>query len=315
VPSAPTPTDLVTAWTVQPLAIAAAVLLAGWYLRSARRRRISTGRVGTGRVGTGRVGTGRAVTFVLGLAVFVWGTCGFAGVYLDDLFYVWTAQALGLLLIVPYLLLAGGTLELAGRPAQRFLATRFARTLANPLVGPALVPVLSLVLFFGPLPRWAIETPAVGWLLQLVLVAVGALIVLPLVETGAPRTSLAVGLSLALGSFELVLDALPGIALRLHRSLATSYFDARAVHDWTPAALRDQQIAGAILWCVAELLDLPFLVLVFRQWLRADAKDAADIDAVLEAERAARGDPSTDDTRDQPWWLSDPAMQDRLRRR
>jgi cytochrome c oxidase assembly factor CtaG len=285
---------------VQPLAIVAAVLLAAWYLRAARRRGVAIGQV---------------ATFALGLATLVWATCGFAGVYVDDLFYVWVSQTLGLLLIVPYLLLAGGTLELVGRPAQRFLATRFARTLANPLVGPALVPLLSLVLFFGPVPRWAIETPAVGWIVQLVLVTVGALIVLPLVESGPARTSLAVGLSLALGSFELVLDALPGIALRLHRSLVTSYFDARAVHVWTPTALRDQQIGGAVLWCVAELLDLPFLVLVFRQWLRADAKDAADIDAVLEAERAARGDPSDDVTRDTPWWLSDPAMQERLRRR
>jgi hypothetical protein len=65
---------------------------------------------------------------------------------------------------------------------------------------------------------------------------------------------------------------------------------------------------------VAELLDLPFLILVFRQWLKADEKDAADIDAVLDAERAARGEESDDETRDAPWWLSDPTMQDRLRR-
>lgn len=299
-PGAPTPTSLVTAWTVQPVAIVAAVLLAGWYLRAAGRRGISAG---------------RRLTFGSGLVLLVWGTCGFAGVYVNRLFYVWTSQQLGLMLVVPYLLLAGGALEVAGRPAQRLLATPFARTLANPLVGPAVVPVLSIVLFFGPLPRWAVETPALGWVLQLVLVAIGGLIVLPLIDTGPTRTSLAVGLSLALGSFELVLDALPGIALRLHRSLATSYFDARTVHGWTPTALRDQQIAGAVLWCVAELLDLPFLVLVFRQWLRADAKDAADIDAVLEAERAARGDPSDDDTRDTPWWLADPEMQERLRRR
>ena len=107
------------------------------------------------------------------------------------------------------------------------------------------------------------------------MLALGALVVLPLVGAGRPRTSLAVGLSLAIGSLELVLDALPGIALRLHRTLVTSYFDVRAVHSWTPDALRDQQIAGAVLWCVAELLDLPFLILVYRQWLRADANDAA----------------------------------------
>ncbi|MGH8859980.1 MAG: cytochrome c oxidase assembly protein, partial [Jatrophihabitantaceae bacterium] len=180
-------------------------------------------------------------------------------------------------------------------------------------IGPALVPVLSVALFFGPLPRWAITVPAFGWFEQLLLVAIGALIVLPFVGVNGPRSSLAVGLSLAIGSFELVLDAVPGIALRLHRSASTSYFDARAVHAWTPGALHDQQIAGSVLWAVAELLDLPFLILVYRQWLRADAKDAADVDAVLDAERAARGEPDDDEARDAPWWLSDPSMQSRLR--
>lgn len=296
-PAEPTPSTLVTAWTWQPLALAAAVVLTAWYLRRARRLR-----------------RGQVTVFFLGIAALVWGTCGFAGVYLGHLFWVWTAQQLGLLLVVPYLLLAGGPLDVAGRPVQRFLATRFVRAIGNPLIGPALVPLLSVALFFGPLPRWAIAAPVFGWVEQLVLVAIGALIVLPLVGTGAVRTSLAVGLSLAIGSFELVLDALPGLALRLHKTLATSYFDLRPTRSWSPSPLHDQQIAGAVLWCVAELLDLPFLVLVFRQWIRADAKDAADIDAVLEAERAARGEPSDDESRDAPWWLSDPAMRDRLRR-
>jgi putative membrane protein len=183
--------------------------------------------------------------------------------------------------------------------------------LSNPLIGPAVVPLLAVVLFFGPAPRWAIDIPVVGWIEQLLVLAIGALIALPLVGTDELPSSLRVGLALAIGSFELVLDAVPGIALRLHRSLTTSYFDARSVHPWTPAALHDQQTGGAILWCVAELLDLPFLFLVFRQWIRADARDAAQVDAVLEAERVARS--STDEERDTPWWVSDPSMRDRLR--
>lgn len=299
-PAAPTPATLVTAWTVQPIAIVAVVALVGWYARGARR---------------GGIRPVQALVFALGILALLWATCGFAGVYLDDLFYVWTAQQLGLLLVVPYLILAGGPLRLAPRPIRRILDTRFAKTLANPLIGPALVPLLSIMLFFGPLPRWAIDVPVFGWIEQLLVVLIGCLIVLPLVGAGGIRSSLAVGLSLAIGSFELVLDAVPGIALRLHRSLATSYFDSRVLHDWSPAPLRDQQIAGAVLWCVAELLDLPFLVIVFRQWLKADEKDAADIDAVLDAERAARGEQTDDETRDAPWWLSDPAWQERLRRR
>jgi cytochrome c oxidase assembly factor CtaG len=298
----PTPSALLTAWTVQPLAILAALFLALWYARAAHRSK-------------GRWPRSAAIQFGVGLAALLYATCGFAGAYLDDLFWVWTAQQLALLLVVPYLILAGRPLQLAGPAVHRFLGTGFVRFFANPLIGPALVPLLSVALFFGPLPRWAIEVPAFGWVEQLVLVAIGALIVLPLVGTDEPRTSLAIGLALAIGSFELVLDAVPGIALRLHRTLSTSYFDARVSHPWSPAALHDQQTAGGVLWCVAELLDLPFLIIVFRQWLKADERDAADIDAVLEAERAARGEPDIDETRDVPWWISDPTMQRRLQRR
>jgi cytochrome c oxidase assembly factor CtaG len=297
----PTPSALLSAWTVQPLAIVAALLLALWYARATRRS------------GT-RLPRGAAIQFGIGLAMLVFATCGFAGAYLDDLFWVWTAQQLALLLVVPYLILAGRPLQLAGPAVHRFLHTGFVRFFANPLIGPALVPLLSVALFFGPLPRWAIDVPPLGWAEQLVLVAIGALIVLPLVGTDQPRTSLAVGLALAIGSFELVLDAVPGVALRLHRTLSTSYFDARVAHPWSPAPLHDQQLAGGVLWCVAELLDLPFLIIVFYQWLKADERDAADIDAVLEAERAARGEPDVDETRDVPWWISDPAMQRRLQR-
>jgi putative membrane protein len=166
------------------------------------------------------------------------------------------------------------------------------------------------------LPRWAIETPAIGWILQLVLVGIGALIVLPLVDLDAAPSSLAVGLSLAIGSFELVLDAIPGIALRLRTTLATSWFDARDIHPWSLRPLHDQQVSGAIVWVVAELIDLPFLLLVYRRWLRADARDAAEADAVLDAERAARAalTDGEEPTQDAPWWLSDPAMQERFKR-
>jgi cytochrome c oxidase assembly factor CtaG len=105
------------------------------------------------------------------------------------------------------------------------------------------------------------------------------------------------------------------VVLRLRNGLVTGWFDYRDVHSWTPDALHDQRVAGAVLWCIAEIIDLPFLVLVYRRWLRADARDAAEVDAVLDAERAAREAlPETEADRDAPWWLTDPTMQQRLHR-
>lgn len=314
----PGPSALLAHWTVQPVAIAVAVLLAANYVRGIRVLRRQT-----------RAWPAwRGAVFLFGLLVLVAASCGFPEVYSHSLYWVWTTQTLTLWLVVPILVLSGHPVQLARAVAgadsrlDRLLRSRFARVVGSPLVGPALVPLLSGVLFFGPLPRWAISSPAAGWVLQLVLLVVGALMVLPLVGLDEDASSLAVGLSLAIGSFELVLDALPGVLLRLHTGLVTSWFDSRSTHAWTPSALHDQQSAGAILWCIAEIIDLPFLVLVYRRWLRADARDAARVDAVLEAERAARRglrDETAGATaaaeRDAPWWLSDPAMQRRLRDR
>jgi putative membrane protein len=308
-----TPGALLTAWTWQPLSLAAVLALAGWYAVGLRRLH-RTGR---------RWPAGRTLTLVLALVLVVWTTCGFPQAYGRSLFWVWTAQYLALLLLLPVLVLAGGPLHLArtltgGRGGvDRVLASRPVRWVGNPLVGPLLVPVLSAALFFGPVSGWAVGTPFVGWVLQLAVLLVGAVIALPLAGVDDGASSLAIGMALAIGSFELVLDAIPGIVLRLRRSLSASFWAHASPLPGALAPLHDQQRAGAILWGVAELLDLPFIVVLFVRWTRADARDAAAIDAVLEAERVARG-PRPDDPdaeiSDVPWWLTDPGMQERLRR-
>lgn len=286
----PVVADIATRWTVAPVALAVAAIAAGWYVGSVRRLQRSGGRAGWP--------LRRSVTFGLGIALLVWTTCGFTQVYSRALFWVWTSQQLVLLLIVPILLMAGQPIELARRTrGERALPVRLVQSrvgglFANPLVGPVLIPALSFVLFFGPLPGWAIEYPVFGAILPVMIVGAGALIVLPLVSTDDTRGSMAVALALTIGVFELLLDAIPGIVLRLHTTIVTSYFDHRHEHSWSPTHLHDQQLGGAILWCVAELIDLPFLLLVYLRWLRADERDAAEIDTVLEAERIARGEPA-----------------------
>ncbi len=103
---------------------------------------------------------------------------------------------------------------------------------------------------------------------------------------------------------------------------------------WAPAALDDQHTAGGILWAVAEVFDLPFLVLAATRWMLADAVEARRIDA----EPRPRGRPlrrcirpaallsrpvSTGHQQLQPirpapsmtrpWWLDDPELRDRYR--
>jgi putative membrane protein len=301
--------DLVTRWTPQPVGIAAAVIAAGWYVWSVRALRRPTS----------RWARRRSVSFGLGIVLLIWTTNGVAEVYSRSLYWIWTTQQLLLLLIVPVLLMAGQPIELARRTrGDRALPARLVdsgagRFFANPLVGPVLIPVLSVALFFGPLGGWAIQYRAVGLVLPVVVTAIGALIVLPLVSTDDHRGSMAVAAALTIGVFELLLDAAPGIVLRLRTTIVTSYFDHRSEHSWTPTHLHDQQLGGAILWCVAELIDLPFLLLVYLRWLRADERDAREIDTVLEAERIALGTAGDASVGDAPWWHSDPTLRERFK--
>jgi cytochrome c oxidase assembly factor CtaG len=312
--------ELLTQWTFSPIAVVASIVLAGWYVggvQVVKRRAADRPSAWPAR---------RSVSFALGLTLLIWTSCGFPQVYGRTLFWVWTAQLLVLWLLVPLVLLAGRPLHLVRAlygdtaPVLRLLRSKPFRVLGNPLVGPAVVPALSAGLFFGPLPGWAVGTDAVGWLLQAVLVLIGAAILLPLVGLDDRASSLAVGLSLAVGMFELVLDAVPGIVLRLNAHISSTYFDHHREYSWAPGQLHDQQIAGSILWCVAEVIDLPFLLLVFNRWIRTDAREAAEVDTILEAERVSRGTTTSDENattdpqyRDPPWWLTDPAMQERMR--
>lgn len=316
---APSATVVLSSWTLQPVAVAAVIAFAVWYAR-AHRRLQSTGARWPAR---------RPILLVAGLLLAVWLTCGFPQVYSRALYSVWTAQVLALWLLVPALVLGGRPLALAratggGRTAERLFDLPGVRVLHNPLVAPVLVPLLSIVLFFGPLPAWATASAPVGWLVQTLLVLLGVAMVVPLLDSPVLASSLAIGASLAIGLFELVLDAVPGIVLRLHRGMVSSFFDQVGSASWLPDHLHDQQLAGTILWAVAEVLDLPFVLIVFGLWIRADARDAAAMDAVLEAERVVRAalapEPVEGDAEqehgpaDVPWWLTDPTMQRRLHR-
>jgi putative membrane protein len=273
-----------------------------------------------------RCGSGVAAALhrlvLLGVAVFVWTSCGFLQVYGRSLYWVWTPQALTLLLLVPVLLMAGQPAELLRRlrgrrsGVVRLLDGRIGLVLSSPVIGPVVVPLTAAALFFGPIAGGASAHAANGWVLDLALLSIGAVIALPLVDVAEAETSLAIGLAMAVGMFELVLDAMPGIVLRLQTKTVTGFFDVRVSQPWAQSPVHDQQLAGAILWGVAEIVDIPFLILVFRRWVRADAREAAELDGHLD--RAA---PTTSqeaglsgDQVPQLWWMCDPALRERFQR-
>ena len=183
----------------------------------------------------------------------------------------------------------------------RLARARPVRALTSPLVGPLVVPVVLGVVFFSPLLHASLMSTGVDDLLQAALLAVGGVIALGLVGDGTEHESaLALGAAVAVGLGEFLLDAVPGIVVRLRTHLlATSYWTG--LHrGWGPSPLVDQQHAGAVLWFVAEFGDLPLMVILVRRWVRADARESALEDRQLDALEASA--PRDDEGRLLPWW-------------
>lgn len=307
--AAPTAAALLTDWRPDYLVIAVVVALGVGYGRT----RLLAARRGLDWP------LHRDVLFGMGLVALVWTSNGFPEARGFQLMWVWMVQQLLLLLIVPVILLSAQPLSLARMVhGDRALPLRLRdagplRLLGNPLVGPVLVPVLCLLLVFGGLGAFSLQSVLAGGAVHLLLLLAGALVALPLVSTDDERTSLAVGLSLGVGFVELILDAFPGIVLRFQTHVVLVHF-ALARPAFAPVGIDDQHIAGGILWVVAEVLDLPFLILAATRWIKADAREAAGIDAQLDARQhwAEDGTAVAAPVVERPWWLDDPELRGRF---
>lgn len=314
VPLDPAAHPVASAWTLDPWTTVVLALLVVGVLAGGRRTRDWS--------------WGRLVPLLAGVAVAVVAVDAWPGVYARVLLSVHVSQQLALLLLAPVLIAFGRPAEplrALGLHLPRPVATVH-RRLAHPLLAPVLVPVIASLLYFTPLLQITFDSRLAADLMHVVLLALGAVGAAPLAREDPAATSLGVGLVVFLGLIELLLDALPGIFMRLATGTLEPVVAVAARRDWGPSPFHDQQLAGAILWAVAELLDLPYLMVVFRHWIRADAREASQLDAELDRaalERRLRKPvtleeatgPGAEPELEQPWWEQDGSVFGELRAR
>jgi cytochrome c oxidase assembly factor CtaG len=235
----------------------------------------------------------------LGVGSYAVVTLGFLGVYSPYLRWAFAAQAALLLLVVPPLIAVGRPVELARRTLgdrgirrlDRVVGSRFARSLSHPIGGPTVLLVV-LLLFLTPLPVEVRTHPVALAAAQIALPALGLFPVLPVAAGQEPVSSTTMAIGFLIAFVELVADAVPGILLRLHAGVIGAGVQLTARPSWRPSPLRDQQLSGDVLWFIGEAIDVPFLAWLVVRWIRADQREAAAVDARLDAAYD-----------DRPWWV------------
>lgn len=270
-------------WGLDPWALIAALLLAACYGAGVYRLK-------------GVWPLHRTVLFgVAGLGSYLMISCGFLGMNSQSLRWAFAVKLALLLFLVPLLLVLGKPLELARRSIRPGRLRKQLSSLANwpmKFFGNAIIAPLVGLAFFA-----ALLTPISGVVrldgaaeaaLTVLVPLLGLVLVLPVTEAGGRTTSAFIVLEILFAFIELLADAIPGILLRLSGTVLDGAGAVSGVHPaWFPNPLRDQQLAGDWLWLIAEISDLPILVLMFLRFSRADKRERAEIDELSDEEMAA----------------------------
>ncbi len=267
-------------WRLDPVALAAILIAAALYL--------------VGVVRAARRGNRWPVRFTLaflglGLGSFAVVEFGFLGAYSHDLRWAFTTRIALLLFAVPACIAAGrpiGLLRVSMGESgvarlERVLTTRALKLFGNAIFA-TIFSALVFCLFLTPF-AWVLRgTPALSAGLGIVIPLLGLIMVLPIVENAGGRTSLFITVEFLLAFVELVIDAVPGIVLRLndaildHAPIIGPAVSSAA--NWWPNPVHDQHLAGDFLWFIAEIADVPILVLLFVRWTRSEKREEKKFD-------------------------------------
>jgi putative copper resistance protein D len=284
----------VTTFTFSWVICGALVLVTGIYLAGVRRYpSLEDGR---------RWSIKRTVSFIGGIVVVFLATQSVVGVYDMTLFTDHMIQHLMLIMVAAGLFAMGAPLELAtttipgslGRGLNRLVSSRVGEIIGHPvfafLAYAFFIPVTHLTSLFNLMlsHMWIHHLEQIGFLL------VGYLFWRPVVAIEPSRHPLAPGLRIIYLALAVPVDTITGLALVMTNHEVFSTY-ASMHRTWGPSLVTDLRTGGAIMWIGGDFLMLLAMIPVAFVWMRDEDSKVDDLDARLDAERAAAGLPFTRD--------------------
>ncbi|MDQ1128624.1 cytochrome c oxidase assembly protein [Microbacterium sp. SORGH_AS_0888] len=229
--------------------------------------------------------------FVIGLGSYAVVELGFLGGHAQELRWAFTTRIALLLFVVPAGIALGQPLQLimaaGGESAtSRVLATlrsRAMRLFGNAMFA-TLFAALVMCLFLTPLAGVLRTNPVSESLIGVIVPLAGAAMVLPMSVTSAAHASVFLVIEFFLAFIELLIDAIPGILMRLSDTVLDGITTVTGTAPWWPNPLRDQQLSGDLLWFIAEVGDVPVILLLLLRWMRTDRHEASAYDDLSDEE-------------------------------
>jgi putative copper resistance protein D len=209
--------------------------------------------------------------------------------YSHALFSVHMVQHLLLTLVAAPLLVLGSPVALAARsiprsPRRRLTAFVHSRPMAaatTPVVAWSLFALVMWLTHFSPLYDRALDDPLLHTAEHGAYLAAGLLFFWPLagLDPGAAgRMSHPARLLYLV--IALPQQAFLGIAILSATDVLYPHYSALR-RTWGPSPLRDQELAGVVMWVVGDMLFLGALVAAVIAWMRHDEREARRIDRRL----------------------------------
>ncbi|GAA4679052.1 cytochrome c oxidase assembly protein [Frondihabitans cladoniiphilus] len=229
---------------------------------------------------------------VLGLGSYAVISFGFLGTYSHDLRFAFTTRIALMLFVVPALMALGRPVQLARASLaaaplavlEGFLGSRFMKVIGSAIFSPIFA-LVAFSVFLTPIAFTLRVNPAAEAIITLFVPLIGLLMILPVFDKSLHHTSFFITVEFMLAFAELVIDAVPPIVLRLNNHIMDQgHVVATLAPGWFPSQLRDQQLAGDLLWFITEVADIPILIFLFVRWTRTDRSEAKAMDELSDEE-------------------------------
>jgi putative membrane protein len=243
----------VTTWTSAPVVDVLAALAVAGYLIAVLRRAQTTEPGWSLRA---------TACWLAGVVVLLVSVHSSIEGYGHALLWVHMIQHLLLIMVVPVLLIWGQPIRLV---RSRAPSSRLARWLTFPLLVLGLYTGVLVITHLTGFPELMATRPWAHDVEQVLYLASGYLLFLPLVGSEASPWPIPHLVRFALLGLAMGADTLVGVALMLTaHPLAPSTLLMRP--DWGPTLLEDQNWSGAIMWVVGDVMMMLLMLAVVAQW-------------------------------------------------